>query len=450
MDQTTSSSMQISDTEVSNIRDYIRSKNTAVLTIMFTDIEGFTDATELHGEDYSRRARHAHDEIVVACIQEGGAGMVVKFIGDAVMAVFAEPSAAVERSLKIQERLAAFNAGQDEFDDINIRIGLHMGQVAVEDSIELDVFGRHVNRAARIESLAAGGQIMMCHAVFDSARGWLQNHKELTWHLHGEFRLKGIPEAVPIYEVCLPGRKPRPPAKAKPVRRGLPGLAAAVALVVVGALAAWGLTQFQQAEVFLERFYPEKLYLDGAELLALEGEPRDPQRRISNEIRPGRHLLHYDVHKFIRYYAPVKIERGVNVLNPQWEESRLPLISHAHGITSNTRADKRTFVHDTPFFYYDGDGERFERAITLQLRVDSTREKQDAIRHVITWQISGDGKVIREGVEQAVNDAGSSDTVHGEPKILLEDPPLRYYLKYRMRGQYIYAEMGAVFEQYQP
>jgi len=45
-----------------------------------------------------------------------------------------------------------------------------MGQVTVEDNVDPDVFGRHVNRASRVEGLAAGDQVLMTYTV-SIARG---------------------------------------------------------------------------------------------------------------------------------------------------------------------------------------------------------------------------------------------------------------------------------------
>jgi len=114
---------------------------------MFTDIGGFTQMTEEMGEEYSRNVRVHHDNILVDTIEGDGVGLVIKFIGDAVMAILSEPSAAVERSLLIQERIRAFNSEHTELKDVLVRIGLHIGQVAIEDNIQADVFDRHVNRA---------------------------------------------------------------------------------------------------------------------------------------------------------------------------------------------------------------------------------------------------------------------------------------------------------------
>ena len=148
----------VSSAEILSIQSYIQSKNIALLTIMFIDIKGFTELTKQQGEQYATRFRIHHDEILTQAIEENSAGLIIKFIGDAVMSVFSEPSVAVERTLKIQQRLDKFNAAQHEFEPINVRIGLHTGQVSISNTLQADVFGPHVNRAARIESLADGGQ----------------------------------------------------------------------------------------------------------------------------------------------------------------------------------------------------------------------------------------------------------------------------------------------------
>ena len=95
---------QLTVQELISIDSYRKKTNTAVLTIMFTDIEGFTALTEEKGEAYVHKLNQSHDEIVKSVIEENNAGRIIKYIGDAVMAVFSEPTAAVERSLLIQKR----------------------------------------------------------------------------------------------------------------------------------------------------------------------------------------------------------------------------------------------------------------------------------------------------------------------------------------------------------
>src|SRR5271170_1220617 len=146
--------LPIDQSELNLVDGFRQSRNTSVLTIMFTDIQGFTRLTEERGDGFSNEVRRTHDGILVPVIERDGAGRVIKHIGDAVMAVFSEPSTAVARSLEIQEALRQYNAAHSDKPPLLVRIGLHMGQVTVEDKMNMDVFGRHVNRASRVEGLA--------------------------------------------------------------------------------------------------------------------------------------------------------------------------------------------------------------------------------------------------------------------------------------------------------
>lgn len=93
----------LTESEFKNIEAFRKTKNSAVLTIMFTDIQGFTALTEKRGETYVHKLHSEHDKIVVECVERDGCGIVIKYIGDSVMAVFSEPTAAVERALEIQK-----------------------------------------------------------------------------------------------------------------------------------------------------------------------------------------------------------------------------------------------------------------------------------------------------------------------------------------------------------
>ena len=124
-------SLNINNQEQSSIAQYIKEHDTAVLTVMFTDIQGFTEITEEKGDQLATELRSKHDKILTDIIQKNNAGLVIKFIGDAVMAVFAEPSAAIDKSIQIQNAIEEFNQQENDLPSIKIRIGLHMGQVTV-------------------------------------------------------------------------------------------------------------------------------------------------------------------------------------------------------------------------------------------------------------------------------------------------------------------------------
>lgn len=138
----------ISSQENDHIIDYIKSHNAAVLTIMFTDIVGFTEITEKKGDQFSSRIHQKHDQLLSDIIEKQYSGLVIKFIGDSVMAIFAEPSVGVETAIAIQQQIKQLTVDDKA---LAIRIGLHVGQVSVENDVQLDIFGRHVNRASRLE-----------------------------------------------------------------------------------------------------------------------------------------------------------------------------------------------------------------------------------------------------------------------------------------------------------
>jgi class 3 adenylate cyclase len=97
-------------------------------------------------------------------------GAVVKTIGDAVMAVFHDPSRAFRAASRMLEAIDAFNRERGA-DDLVLKIGLHRGpSIAVTLNENVDYFGQTVNVAARVQGIAEGGEICFTDAI-ESAGG---------------------------------------------------------------------------------------------------------------------------------------------------------------------------------------------------------------------------------------------------------------------------------------
>jgi class 3 adenylate cyclase len=131
------------------------------VTVLFTDLQGSTAIYERVGDlrayDLVRRHFAALRAIVAA---EGGA--VVKTIGDAVMASFADPLWAMRAAVRMSHAVSSLGEG-----DLLLKIGLHSGPcIAVELNERLDYFGRTVNIAARVQGLAASGEIVCTEIVY--------------------------------------------------------------------------------------------------------------------------------------------------------------------------------------------------------------------------------------------------------------------------------------------
>jgi predicted ATPase/class 3 adenylate cyclase len=124
------------------------------VTLLFTDVEGSTRLWEAEPELMAQALRR-HDEILRRAIGQAG-GFVFKTVGDAFCAAFATPQAALEAVLAAQQALAEerWPTGRP----IRVRMSLHTGVCEERDN---DYFGPVVNRTARLEAIAHGGQVLV-------------------------------------------------------------------------------------------------------------------------------------------------------------------------------------------------------------------------------------------------------------------------------------------------
>ena len=439
--------LDISTNEIQNVRKYLEKRNTAVITTMFTDIKDFTLITEEKGEEYSIKLRKIHDDILQNIIEENNIGLVVKFIGDSVMAIFSEPSSAVERALMIQQQIKEFNESNDDFENIAVRIGLHMGQVTIDDKIQADVFGRHVNRASRIESLADGGQIYLSYSVFDSAKGWLASNESLIWKLHGSYFLKGIPNPIEIYEVVDSNyAQPAAPKKGDK-KRSIPKSFSSVLLVIVGVLLAFFYSMYQSTEVSFVRFYPDRMMIDGKQLVVLEGSKSDDSRKSLIDISTGHHVLHYDVSAARRYYAQIDVERGKNFLEPIFKALRLPSFNHRQGIEEgNTHSSTKTKAYEYHYFL-EGKKIEYNSSITLNLNSQLLEADVDKVKHEIQISVDVNGVVTTKNITNFY-DVTKSSSKRIEDEIIFEDDFHEYVVSYYLTRTVADISVRSYFKRY--
>jgi class 3 adenylate cyclase len=134
------------------------------ITLMFTDLKGSTAFYERVGDARAYHLVRDHFAFLAARIREQD-GAIVKTIGDAVMAAFADPGQAMRAALSIQDKVAEFNAGHGG-EAIVIKLGLHKGPcIAVTLNERLDYFGSTVNLAARLQAQSVGADIVLSRAL---------------------------------------------------------------------------------------------------------------------------------------------------------------------------------------------------------------------------------------------------------------------------------------------
>ena len=171
----------------------------------------------------------------VGLLVEQRRGRVVDFTGDNFLAEFASVVDAVECAMQIQEVVAALNAALPETRKMEFRIGVHLGEIQVQDE---RLFGKGVNIAARLEALAQPGGLCISAKVHEEVSG----RTAFSFQDLGPQTVKNIPEPVHAYAV-LAADAPAPaslPASRKASGRGRRIAVAAGLLGAVTLLAAAG------------------------------------------------------------------------------------------------------------------------------------------------------------------------------------------------------------------
>src|SRR5438094_6204078 len=159
------------------------------VTFLFTDVE---DSTRLWEEAPTEMADalRVHDAIVRGTIERRG-GYVFGIGGAGFCAAFSTAADAAAAAIESQEQLR-----DDAAVNFSVRMGLHTGEAIERDR---NYVGSEVNRAARLMSLAHGGQVL----VSDATEVLLRNRVALR--PLGEHRLRGLRGRMPVYQVVAEG-----------------------------------------------------------------------------------------------------------------------------------------------------------------------------------------------------------------------------------------------------
>lgn len=137
------------------------------VAIMFTDLKGSTKMYQDLGDPKAFKIVKDHFEVAEKVITDHN-GVIVKTIGDSIMASFGRTSEAIEAAIGIQKQFEIFNDTLKLKSGISLRIGIHVGPAMVVTlNSRLDYFGTMVNVAARIEALGDGKEIVITKEVFD-------------------------------------------------------------------------------------------------------------------------------------------------------------------------------------------------------------------------------------------------------------------------------------------
>jgi class 3 adenylate cyclase len=166
------------------------------ITLMFTDLYESTRLYQKIGDApaFGRVQEHFVD-LEKAVAAEGGS--IIKTMGDAVMASFRVPAAALRAVWQAQKIIAGYGEPL-----LQMKIGIHQGPCIVVNMNErLDYFGSMVNIAARLTEFSAGGEIVLSEAVYNDTQvqTWLRENRVDFEKVSAN--IKGFDEPVPVWKI---------------------------------------------------------------------------------------------------------------------------------------------------------------------------------------------------------------------------------------------------------
>jgi adenylate cyclase len=182
-----------------------------VAAILAADVAGYSRLIEADEEGTLDRLKALRAEVIDPGIA-GHRGRIVKTTGDGLLVEFSSVVDAVRCATELQSAMAENTAPLSPERRFEFRIGIHQGDIVVEDG---DIFGDGVNIAARLEGLAEPGGICVSARVQEDAVGRL----DLAFEGIGEQSLKNIARPVRVFRVRSP--LPNPPQLAGEGRVGV-------------------------------------------------------------------------------------------------------------------------------------------------------------------------------------------------------------------------------------
>ena len=189
-------------------------------TIFCADVQGYS--TLMQADEPGTLARLQRYRGIMSELFDAHSGRKVNTWGDAVIAEFDSVVEAVRCAVEIQDAVGAENRDLPDARQMQFRIGINLGDVMDDNG---DLYGDGVNIAARLESLAPPGGIMVSETVYTMA------HRQLAlgFDFVGDQQIKNVDDPVAIYQVRMAGKnQPEPeetelPAEAAPLAAPVSG-----------------------------------------------------------------------------------------------------------------------------------------------------------------------------------------------------------------------------------
>jgi class 3 adenylate cyclase/peptidoglycan hydrolase-like protein with peptidoglycan-binding domain len=168
--------------------------NRRLSAILHADLAGYVRLMAGAEDRTVNRLKSVRAEVWMPAIEAAG-GRIVNIVADSVLAEFGSAVAAVAAAIDVQQRMACFNDVLDEDQRLMFRIGLHLGEVIVDETET--IFGDAVNVAARIQLMAEPGGIATSAAIRDATHLQIDD----VFVDGGRRRARNVGRSLRIYHV---------------------------------------------------------------------------------------------------------------------------------------------------------------------------------------------------------------------------------------------------------
>jgi hypothetical protein len=196
-----------------------------------------------------------------------------------------------------------------------------MGQVTIDNKIGHDIFGRHVNKAARVESQASGGQILATQTVVETLKGNLELNG-VRFHEHGKVAVKGIKESLDVVEVLYrTSQVPTLPKGLAPKFLKTKILVPFLALFLASLVAVYFILN---PKLYMYSAPKIDLVLNGEQVLNIKNIESQKFVEIDERIFIGNHILHYQVSSVVRYYTKFQVKPFMKYFKPKYKYVNIP------------------------------------------------------------------------------------------------------------------------------
>ncbi|WP_199733718.1 MULTISPECIES: protein kinase [unclassified Corallococcus] len=162
------------------------------VTVMLTDIQGFTDRMSRQTHEENARMLDTHDRLLTPLVREHD-GKLVQKRGDALVAIFRAPSASIRCGMAMQQALWRYNQTVPQEHQLHVRVCLHAGEVLVTND---SVLGEPMEVVKAVEHVAAADEVTFTEAV-----NMVRNRAEAAAEPCGTIPLPGRDEKVQLYRV---------------------------------------------------------------------------------------------------------------------------------------------------------------------------------------------------------------------------------------------------------